>query len=84
MRDGWESEASRWAEFARTPGHDRTHDEINLPALLGLLPGPGRGTLDLGCGEGRLSRFLRSRGHRVTGVDAAPGSSRAAAVTRRS
>ncbi len=34
MRDGWESEASGWAEFARTPGHDRTHDEINLPALL--------------------------------------------------
>lgn len=79
MRDGWESEASRWAEFARTPGHDRTHDEINLPALLGLLPGPGRDTLDLGCGEGRLSRFLRSRGHRVTGVDAAPTMVRLAA-----
>ena len=79
MRDGWESEAANWAEFARTPGNDSMHDQVNLPALLGLLPGPGRATLDLGCGEGRLSRFLRSIGHRVTGADAAPTMVRLAA-----
>ena len=33
MRDGWEAEAGKWAEFARTPGHDSSHDDINLPAL---------------------------------------------------
>jgi SAM-dependent methyltransferase len=71
MRDGWESQARNWAEFART-GHDRSHQDINLPVLLDLLPPPGRRTLDLGCGEGRLSRLLRSLGHQVAGADAAP------------
>ncbi len=79
MRDGWESQAGNWARFTRTPGHDNTHDEINVPALLTLLPPPGRRTLDLGCGEGRLGRLLQSLGHRVTGVDAAPTMVRLAA-----
>jgi SAM-dependent methyltransferase len=72
MRQGWESEAWNWARFARTPGHDHSHEDINLPALLELLPPPGPGTLDLACGEGRLSRLLKSLGHRVVGIDAAP------------
>lgn len=72
MRCGWEAEARNWAEFARTPGHDVTHEDINLPALLRLLPEPAGLTLDLGCGEGRLGRTLQSRGYRVAGVDAAP------------
>jgi SAM-dependent methyltransferase len=72
MRRGWEAEAASWARFARTPGHDRAHENVNLPALLALLPAPGRRTLDLACGEGRLGRLLRSLGHRVAGVDAAP------------
>jgi SAM-dependent methyltransferase len=79
MRDGWESQACHWAAFARTPGHDSSHDHTNLPALLELRPAPGRRTLDLGCGEGRLGRFLQSLGHRVTGVDAAPTMVRLAA-----
>ena len=72
MRDGWEAEAGNWAAFARTPGHDSTHDYINLPALRALLPEPGNRTLDLACGEGRISRFLLSLGHRVAGADASP------------
>jgi SAM-dependent methyltransferase len=72
MRRGWESEAENWVQFARTPGHDHAHDETNLPALLGLLPAPGRATLDVACGEGRLTRHLRSLGHRVVGFDASP------------
>lgn len=79
MRDGWEAEAGKWAQFARTPGHDRSHDSVNLPALRELLPEPGRRTLDLGCGEGRRSRFLRSLGHRVAGADASPTMVRLAA-----
>jgi SAM-dependent methyltransferase len=70
MRQGWESEALNWARFARTPGHDDSHEQINLPALLDLLPPPGRRTLDLGCGEGRLGRVLQSLGHQVAGIDA--------------
>ena len=72
MRDGWEAEAGTWARFTRTPGRDSSHADINLPALLDLLPEPGGRTLDLGCGEGRLGRFLQSVGYRVAGVDAAP------------
>jgi hypothetical protein len=29
MRQGWESEAQNWAHFARTPGLDRAHEDIN-------------------------------------------------------
>ncbi|MGH3167884.1 MAG: class I SAM-dependent methyltransferase [Trebonia sp.] len=70
MQQGWDSEALNWAYFARTPGHDHAHENINWPAFLKLLPAPGRRTLDLGCGEGRLGRDLRSRGYRVVGADA--------------
>ena len=80
MRQGWESEALNWVSFSRTPGYDRAHENINLPALLDLLPPPGERTLDLACGEGRLSRLLRSREHRVVGVDAAPTMVRHAAT----
>jgi ubiquinone/menaquinone biosynthesis C-methylase UbiE len=79
MRDGWESQAGNWTEFVRTTGRDSWHENVNVPALLGLLPEPGARTLDLGCGEGRLSRFLRSRGYRVAGVDASPSMVRLAA-----
>jgi SAM-dependent methyltransferase len=79
MRQGWEAQARNWAEFARTPGHDHSHEDINLPVLLDLLPPPGRRTLDLGCGEGRLGRLLQSLGHRVAGADAAPTMVRLAA-----
>jgi SAM-dependent methyltransferase len=72
MRRGWEAEARNWAEFTRIPGHDVAHEDINLPALLRLLPEPAGLTLDLGCGEGRTGRVLQSRGYRVAGVDAAP------------
>ncbi len=80
MRQGWDSEALNWARFARTPGHDHSHEEINLPALLRLLPPPGRLTLDLGCGEGRLGRVLQPLGHRLVGVDASATMVRLAAA----
>ncbi len=80
MREGWESEASNWASFARTPGYDQVHESINQPALLELLPRPGRLTLDLACGEGRIGRLLRPLGHRVIGIDASPTMVRFAAT----
>jgi SAM-dependent methyltransferase len=80
MQQGWESEAENWAHFARTPGFDRSHESVNRPVLLEVLPPPGRRTLDLACGEGRLSRLLRSLGHTVVGVDASPTMVRLAAT----
>ena len=69
LRNAWEGEAEAWASWASTPGHDRFFWLHGLPNLLELLPPPGVRTLDLGCGEGRLSRLLIERGHHVIGID---------------
>ncbi|WP_315781986.1 MULTISPECIES: class I SAM-dependent methyltransferase [unclassified Bradyrhizobium] len=71
MRERWEDQAGQWLAWARAPGHDsfwRHHGE----QFSRLLPPPGELTLDIGCGEGRLSRQLKSGGHRVIGLDASP------------
>jgi SAM-dependent methyltransferase len=70
--DAWEAHAEAWARWVRTPGHDHHYEHLNLPAFLGLLPRPGRLTLDIGCGEGRLGRALAGRGHVIVGVDSSP------------
>jgi ubiquinone/menaquinone biosynthesis C-methylase UbiE len=45
---------------------------LNKPSFLDLLPPPGRVTLDVGCGEGRLARELTALGHHVIGLDGSP------------
>jgi ubiquinone/menaquinone biosynthesis C-methylase UbiE len=67
----WEREAERWAAWAREPGHDSYWNESG-PPFFDLLPRPGRRTLDLGCGEGRVARDLEGRGHHVVGIDSSP------------
>jgi SAM-dependent methyltransferase len=67
----WEGQAENWAAWARARGHDSYWYESG-PPFFDLLPPAGRRTLDLGCGEGRVTRDLKARGHHVTGVDAAP------------
>jgi ubiquinone/menaquinone biosynthesis C-methylase UbiE len=37
--------------------------------FLALLPAPGKLTVDIGCGEGRLPRDLKRVGHQVIGID---------------
>jgi ubiquinone/menaquinone biosynthesis C-methylase UbiE len=71
LREAWEGHAGDWIRWAREPGHDsywRFHRDTFLPSL----PAAGRLTLDLGCGEGRLTRDLAALGHRVVGVDLSP------------
>jgi SAM-dependent methyltransferase len=68
LAEAWEEHAEEWVAWARAAGHDsyqRFHRDLFLP----LLPAPGRATLDLGCGEGRLSADLARLGHAVVGVD---------------
>jgi SAM-dependent methyltransferase len=70
FNEDWEREARNWIAWARTPGHDAYWQYS--PAFFDFLPAPGRATLEVGCGEGRVARDLGARGHRVTGVDASP------------
>jgi SAM-dependent methyltransferase len=78
LREAWDRRAGEWARFARVRGHDHWYERLNLPAFLELLPPPGRATLDLGCGEGRLGAVLAGLGHRVTGVETSPALARLA------
>ena len=71
LRGAWEQHAPAWVAWAREPGHD-SYWRFHRDVFLELVPPPGRRTLDLGCGEGRLSRDLHRLGHRVVGVDASP------------
>jgi SAM-dependent methyltransferase len=71
LRDAWEDEAGNWIRWAREPGLD-SYWRFRREAFLTSLPPPGRLTLDVGCGEGRVTRDLRDLGHRVVGVDQSP------------
>jgi ubiquinone/menaquinone biosynthesis C-methylase UbiE len=71
-------EPKNWIEWARRPGHD-TYWRFHRDQFLDLLPPPRQKTVDIGCGEGRLTRHLKSLGHDVIGIE---GSSTLAAATR--
>ncbi|MEQ9330223.1 class I SAM-dependent methyltransferase [Thalassobaculum sp.] len=71
LRDRWEANADEWIRWAREPGHD-SYWRFHRDQFLDLLPPPGRWTVDVGCGEGRLTRHLKELGHRVIGIDASP------------
>jgi len=66
----WEPEAENWVRWARTPGHDAYWYYRDSFFDL-IVPPPGRRTLEIGCGEGRVARDLATRGHRVTPIDTA-------------
>jgi SAM-dependent methyltransferase len=70
--DAWEQNAEQWLAWARTAEHDSYYLNLNLPAFAQLLPGAGRRTLDVGCGEGRIGRWLTDAGHCVVGIDSSP------------
>lgn len=77
----WDRAAGEWTRWARSRELDHPFWELNLPDFLELLPPPGRLTLDVACGEGRLARELLRRGHNVVGVDSSPSLAAAAAAS---
>ena len=68
LKELWEAHAAQWIEWARAAGHD-SYWRFHRDQFLQILPAPGQRTLDIGCGEGRLTRQLKELGHNVVGVD---------------
>ena len=68
LGDFWEGQAERWVRWAREPGHD-SYWRFHRDRFLQLVPPPGRLTVDVGCGEGRLARDLKALGHTVVAFD---------------
>jgi len=68
MGEAWEHEAEDWVRWVRAPGHDSYwhYSELFFSCIV---PPPGRRTLEIGCGEGRVARDLTRRGHTVCGID---------------
>ena len=68
LGERWEEQAPNWIRWAREPDHD-SYWRFHRESFLASLPSAGRLTLDVGCGEGRVTRDLRELGHRVVGID---------------
>ena len=69
-RAHWSRVAAAWVAWARRPGHDEFwYYRAGLADLIGRGDGEA---LDVGCGEGRVSRLLGELGYRVTATDAVP------------
>jgi SAM-dependent methyltransferase len=82
LRDAWDAHASEWIDWVRAPGQPDSHGRFHRKRFLPLVPAPGRLTLDIGCGEGRVARDLQELGHTVLGVDWSFTMCRAAATHR--
>jgi SAM-dependent methyltransferase len=66
-RKHWSQVADEWVAWARKPNHDAFWAyRASLAAFIGR--GNGK-ALDVGCGEGRISRELTACGFEVTAVD---------------
>jgi SAM-dependent methyltransferase len=79
LAEAWERVAGQWIAWARKPGHD-SYWRFHREAFFSLVPAPGRLTLDIGCGEGRLARELKRLGHNIIAFDVAPSLVEAARV----
>jgi SAM-dependent methyltransferase len=71
LREAWESESKAWIAWVRRAGND-SYERFHRDQFFDLLPGPGKLTVDVGCGEGRVARDLLARGHKVVAFDGSP------------
>jgi SAM-dependent methyltransferase len=79
LSESWDLHAHEWIAWSRAPNH-YSYWTFHRDAFLPLVPSPGRLTVDIGCGEGRVSRDLQALGHRVLGIDSSLTMSRATAT----
>jgi SAM-dependent methyltransferase len=63
----WARNAGQWIAWARAPNHDAFW--AYRDSLINFIGRGGGEALDVGCGEGRVSRTLRECGYRVTATD---------------
>jgi SAM-dependent methyltransferase len=63
----WEAAALEWAAHVRG-GRDEPF-EWNAPPFFDSLPPPRGLTVEIGCGEGRVTRELKARGYDVVAFD---------------
>lgn len=66
-QEHWSRVAREWITWARTPNHDAFW--AYRSALADFIGRRSGEALDVGCGEGRLSRELKELGYRVTACD---------------
>src|SRR3954471_14341443 len=66
----WEPEAERWIEWTRSPGFD-AYWTFRDSFFEDVLAPRGSRTLEVGCGEGRVTRDLAIRGHHMVAVEPA-------------
>jgi len=71
LAEAWEENAGEWIAWARKPDHDGFW-QGTWPELRAVLPDPDGVTVEVGCGEGRVSRQLMADGHRVVAVERSP------------
>jgi SAM-dependent methyltransferase len=77
LADGWDANAGDWIDWTRRQLDSYSEHKL---AFLPLIPPPGRLTVDVGAGEGRVSRELQAQGHRVLAIDRSMTMSRSAAT----
>ena len=79
--DYWDERAKSRSGHARSVWHAQNFSDVWTKRQESLLDGvfqdligtvEGKSLLDVGCGTGRIARFLASRNAKVTGVDFAP------------
>lgn len=69
LRDKWDEHAKEWIAWVRSPEQPDSYTRFHREWFMKVVPEPGRLTLDIGCGEGRVGRDLQAHGHTVLGVD---------------
>lgn len=71
LRQVWEDRARQWRDWARAPGHD-SYWAYSGSFFTDVFPERPGLVLDLGCGEGRVTRSIAKRSEKAVGIDASP------------